>query len=59
MTNEEMGNLQRGDMVKHASFGSVVYVVTGNYGGRITAVRSVDLMNPQEWLKVTVSDNQS
>lgn len=27
-----------------------VYVVTGNYGGHVTAVKTVDITNPPEWL---------
>lgn len=56
MTKEEMENLQRGDLVRHRAIYSDIYVVTANYGDRITAVRSVDITSPQEWDKITVSD---
>jgi hypothetical protein len=52
MTPEEMQDLRTGDLVRHASSGEV-FVVTGNYGGRVTAVRSVDLTNPHEWYVVS------
>lgn len=45
---EEMRDLKIGDIVKHVSRGDN-YVVTGNYGGRVTAVRSVDITNCIEW----------
>jgi hypothetical protein len=48
MDAEEMKSLQPGDMVKHALFNEV-YVVTGNYGDRVTAVKTVDITNPPEW----------
>ncbi len=48
MTDDEMQNLKRGDLVRHKS-GGRVYVVTDNYGGRVTAVRSVDITNSIEW----------
>jgi len=49
MNNEDFSALQPGDMVKHASSDSDTYMVTGNYGGRVTAVRTVDLTNSIEW----------
>ncbi len=48
MTDEEMRNLQRGDLIRH-KYDRGVYVVTGTYGGRVTAVRSVDITNSIEW----------
>jgi len=48
MTPEEMTNLSSGDIIRHAS-GGEAFVVTGNFGGRVTAVRTVDVTNPIEW----------
>jgi len=48
MTPKQFKALQRGDIVRNVG-ASESYVVTGNYGGRITAVRSVDMTNPREW----------
>ena len=49
MTNEEMKQLRVGDVIQHKSLGSKQYVVTDNYGDRVTAVDSVDVTNPIEW----------
>lgn len=40
--------LKPGDIIKHFD-DNRAFVVTGNYGGRVTAVSSVDLTNPSEW----------
>ena len=48
MTDDEMKDLRDGDVVAHRS-GGKAYIVTGNYGGRVTAVRTVDITNPIEW----------
>ena len=45
---EQMKYLERGDIVKHVN-NSQTFVVTGNYGGRVTAVATVDITNPAEW----------
>lgn len=52
MTREEFGKLNVGDIVGHPLHDHN-YVVTGNYGGRVTAVRTVDMTNPSEWLLLT------
>lgn len=49
MTKEEFKGLEVGDIVRHKSKGSLPYIITGNYGDRVTAVRSQDLTNPIEW----------
>jgi hypothetical protein len=41
--------LSVGDVVRHCADKDTTYVVTANYGGRVTAVRSVDITNPEEW----------
>jgi hypothetical protein len=48
MTKEEFNSLQEGDIVRHEDSSSAV-MVTGNYGGRVTAVRTYDLTHPPEW----------
>jgi hypothetical protein len=52
MTHEQLKALQPGDLVCHKSNRTQVYVVTGNYGDRVTAVRSVDVTNEIEWERV-------
>jgi len=48
MTEDEFRNLQPGDIVRNThSLNS--YVVTANYGNRVTAVKTIDLTNPSEW----------
>lgn len=42
-------DLKAGDIVRNKS-GSEAYVVTGTYGGRVTAVRSIDINNASEWM---------
>lgn len=49
MTQAEFNGLQTGDIVRHAGDAAREYVVTANYGDRVTAVRTVDLTNPSEW----------
>lgn len=41
--------LKEGDIVQHKMFGTM-YIVTGNYGQHVTAVNTVDITNPSEWL---------
>lgn len=52
MTETELRQLRPGDAVRHVDLGLGVYLVTGNYGHRVTAVRTVDLTNPSEWVLV-------
>ncbi len=57
MNIDEMKSLDVGDIIKHAGTGNSCYVVTGNYGGRVTAVKTVDVTNPSEWiLRVKVEE---
>ena len=56
MNEMDFLTLNTGDIVKHKLSGDTFedwkknsYVVTANYGGRITAVRTVDITNPGEW----------
>jgi hypothetical protein len=48
MTPEQFHALQPGDIVRGIRSGEA-YVVLANYGSRITAVRAVDMTNPDEW----------
>ena len=54
MTKTQFKKLKPGDLVRHVLSGSTAYVVTANYGERVTAVRTMDLTNPSEWIKVEV-----
>ena len=49
MTPKQFRGLKPGDLVRHKSKGSRAHIVHGNYGDRVTAVRTVDLTNPSEW----------
>lgn len=48
MTRHEFDNLQRGDIVRH-KLSSEAYVVTANYPGRVTVVRTSEITTPDEW----------
>lgn len=48
MTNDQFKKLNRGDIIKGAYTGNV-FIVTDNYGGRVTAVQTADVTNPTEW----------
>ena len=48
MTEEEFKKLGVGDALMHVTGGHSV-IVTGNYGDHVTAVRTVDVTNPDEW----------
>lgn len=47
MNKEELYSLERGDIVSDSNDNR--YIVTANYGGRVTAVKTVDITNPIEW----------
>ena len=48
MNKDVFRQLARGDIIRHKLNGES-HIVTGNYGNRITAVRTVDMTNPDEW----------
>ncbi|MBA7470160.1 hypothetical protein ES707_05438 [subsurface metagenome] len=48
MTEKEFRELDRGDIIKHIT-DYHLFVVDANYGGRVTAVATVDMTNPSEW----------
>lgn len=52
---ENIMQLKTGDIIRHKS-SSEGYIVTAQYGGRATAVRTVDVTHPNEWL-VMRADN--
>jgi hypothetical protein len=41
--------VKTGMLIRSKNGANIVYVVTANYGTRLTAVRSVDITNPNEW----------
>ena len=49
MIPADFENLKPGDEVEHISHRGIHYQVQANYGGRITAARTVDMTNPAEW----------
>lgn len=51
MTKDDFQNLKPGDVVRHQS-GGANYLVTATYGDRVTAVRTIDMTNPIEWVVV-------
>ena len=58
MTSEEFASLNVGDIVSGKA-SQQSYVVTANYGGRVTAVISTDLTNPSEWDLVSKVNHRS
>lgn len=48
MTRAEMNGLGPGDTIKHKGFG-ITFMVAANYGDRVTAVRTCDVTNWEEW----------
>ena len=52
MTPDEFRRLDVGDIIRHES-SHEAYIVTGNYGGRVTAVKTVDATNSTEWQLVS------
>jgi hypothetical protein len=52
MTAEELAALQPGDIVRHKCSARGL-IVTANYGGRVTAVRTYEVTNPDEWDVIT------
>lgn len=52
MTEAEFRDLEPGDAVRHAGSDGKYFVVTAHYGHRVTAVATVDLTNPSEWVIV-------
>ncbi len=55
MREEDFKSLQTGDIVKHKSTQEPL-IVTTNYGGRVTAMQTYDLTNPNEWNLILKAD---
>jgi hypothetical protein len=51
MNREEFYALKRGDIVKPIG-GCETYVVSANYGERVTAATTIDITNPGNWMLV-------
>ena len=52
MTTDDFSKLAVGDIVRHRLANSR-FVVTANYGGRVTAVQTADITSPSEWALVS------
>lgn len=48
MKQAEFDQLREGDRVRH-KFSGRVFIITGIYGGRVTAVVTADITQPVEW----------
>jgi hypothetical protein len=48
MTQDQLKALRPGDIVQGKA-SMEIFVVTANYGDRVTAVKTVDITNPAEW----------
>lgn len=51
-------NLQAGDIIQSRTYG-LSYIVVANYGNHVTAIRTADITNPDEWVLVKKSTQQS
>ena len=52
--------LKEGDIILHkGNTSGPAYIVTGCYGNRVTAVRTVDVTNPGEWMVLKLNQNQA
>lgn len=51
-------NLQAGDTVQSRTYG-LSYIVVANYGNHVTAIRTADITNPDEWVFVQKSAHQN
>lgn len=49
---EEIASLKAGDLIRHKHGDGSALVITNNYGDRATAVRTMEVTNPHEWLLV-------
>jgi len=54
MTKEEISELNRGDIVRHASGYS--YIVIDSYNGNVLAIRGITVSNGTEWTLVKRHD---
>jgi len=53
MTQEQFNRLKPGDVVQHVhadgALGAHTWIVSANYGYRVTLVETADATNPEEW----------
>jgi hypothetical protein len=52
MNKKEMTALQPGTIIQHKTKNEWCFIVSQNFGDRITAVRSIEITDPTEWLEV-------
>jgi hypothetical protein len=57
MTKNEFKQLDTGDIVRSLAT-NIAYVVSANYGNRVTAVKTVDMTNPQEWSLIAKAEHK-
>lgn len=50
MTQDQFDGLTRGDIVRHIGTGDSFVIERGNSRNSYTAVRTIDISNPQEWI---------
>lgn len=50
-----LSDLNIGDLIRHKSGGDS-YVVVGNYGSFVTAIKEKNVMNPTEWVKINITN---
>lgn len=51
--------LKEGDIILHKGLTSgPAHIVTGCYGDRVTAVHTIDITNPDEWLVLRLNENK-
>ena len=55
MEDKDFKTLKRGDVVQHIA-SPEQYVVMGNYGSHVIAVKTIHMMNPSEWDLILISD---
>jgi hypothetical protein len=54
MRQDQLKALRPGDIVQGKT-SMEIFIVTANYGDRVTAVKTVDITNPIEWMLVSRS----
>lgn len=54
MTKSEMEKARLGDIIRHKKNLEWAFMVHQNFGDRITAVRVIEIRNPEEWEVVKV-----
>ncbi len=52
MKKEQFDNLKRGDIIRHKG-DPESYVIEATHNRGYVAVRTIDVTNPSEWVKVT------